>query len=176
MDDMPAEERDYPPSAAKLSKTPSWIMLGFVLGVVFVLALPPRKPSPPNAPRPALTPPAKPTPPTVERAKFFEEVFAEWSKYAVWDNELTEVAFWNSETKAFSDRFEVFRSGDRYYFRSIAQFTRPVLTHGVPKDSPLQFTETVASREEWLRENADENVRTFLTPPPAAPPVETQKP
>ncbi len=174
---MPAEERDYPPSAAKLSKTPSWIMLGFVLGVVFVLALPPRKSAPPPlAIRPAATPPATSAPPTVERAKFFEAVFAEWSKYAVWDNELTEVAFWNSETKAFSDRFEVFRSGDRYYFRSIAQFTRPVLMHGLPKDSPLQFTETVASREEWLRENTAEDVRAFLAPPAAAPPVETQKP
>jgi hypothetical protein len=124
-------------------------------------------------PRPALTsaasaprrPAGAPKPPTIERATFFESVFAEWSKYAGWDNELTEVAFWSAETKSFSEKFEVFRSGDRFYFRSISQFTRPLLTHGVPDNSPLQFTESQAARDEWLKENSAENVRKFLGAP-----------
>src|SRR3954464_13093159 len=109
MDDEPDEPR--PPKREQLSKTPSWVMLGFVLGVDCVLAWP-RKPDP----RPPLTvsPARQPapvekrsTPPTIARALFFENVFAEWSKYAVWENELTEVAFWSAETKSFSENFEV---------------------------------------------------------------------
>mgnify|MGYP001545057251 CR=1 FL=1 len=144
-------------------------MLGFVLGAIAVYTLPrPAKQivaPPPDVvakTQPAPAPPAPP--PTVERAVFFEDVFAEWSKYAVWENELTEVAFWNAATKSFSDRFEVFRSGEKYYFRSIARFTRPRLTHGVPGNSPLQFTETQAARDEWLRENSAENMKALLGP------------
>lgn len=172
MDDMPADERVYPPSVSKLSKTPSWIMLGFVLGALTVVTFPRKEPEPPAPARIAPAPRAlSATPPTVERAVFFEGVFAEWSKYAVWENDVTEVAFWSAETKAFSDRFEVYRTGDRNYFRSIARFTRPLLTHGVPENSPLQFTETQAARDEWLRESKAEQVRQFLDAPvgPAAP-------
>jgi hypothetical protein len=177
MDDMPAEERDYPPSVSKLSKTPSWIMLGFALGALCVLSLPQKSSEPAVPPRvERAAEPVAPTPPTVERGLFFESVFAEWSKYAVWENELTEVAFWNEKTKSFSDCFEVFRSGERYYFRSIPHFTRPELKHGVPKDSPLQFTETPATREEWLRENNAEKMRQFLEPPPGAAQPDPKKP
>lgn len=170
MDDEPYESAEpRPPKRDQLSKTPSWIMLGFVLGVAVVLSWP-RKETPPSAPVAAPLPARRPvfepsTPPPMARALFFEAVFAEWSKHAVWENELTEVAFFNAETKSFSDRFEVFRSGERFYFRSIPHFTRPLLTHGVPDDSPLQFTEPQAARDEWLRENSSENLKKFLGPP-----------
>lgn len=173
---MPADERVYLPSVSKLSKTPSWIMVGFVLGALTVITLPRKEP---EAPAPARIEPANrpvpTTPPTVERGKFFESVFAEWSKYAVWENDVTEVAFWNTETKAFSDRFEIYRTGDRNYFRSIDGFTRPPLTHGVPANSPLEFTETQAARDEWLRENNAEQVRNFLEAPVGAAPVAPKK-
>jgi hypothetical protein len=39
-----------------------------------------------------------------------------------------------------------------------------VLSHGVPANSPLQFTEPQARREEWLRENSAENMRKFMGP------------
>ncbi len=165
MDDEPDEPR--PPKREQLSKTPSWIMLGFALGAGCVLLWPHREES-----RAVLTsgvtprrPAAEAPPPTIERATFFESVFAEWSKYAVWDSELTEVAFWSADTKTFSEKFEVYRSGDRFYFRSIPEFTRPVLTHGVPNNSPLQFTEPQAGRDEWLKENSTENLRKFLGAP-----------
>jgi hypothetical protein len=161
-------EKPRRPKREQLSKTPSWIMLGFVLGAACVFMWP-RK----EEPRPALTaappaahrPAAEATPLTIERATFFENVFAEWNKYAVWENELTEVAFWSAESKSFSEKFEVFRSGDHFYFRSIPQFTRPLLTHGVPDNSPLQFTEPQTARDEWLKENSAENFRKFLGAP-----------
>ena len=159
-----------PPRREQLSKVPSWVMLGFVLGAACVLAWP-RQPG--LRPTPTLTPavlrkaPPEPAhPPTIERAKFFESVFAEWSRFAVWEDELTEVAFISAETNSFSEHFEVFRSGERYYFRSIPQFTRPVLTHGdIPNNSPLLFTEPQAVRDQWLRENSSENLRKFLGAP-----------
>jgi hypothetical protein len=167
MDDEIEEPRS--PKREQLSKTPSWVMLGFVLGAACVLAWP-RKPELRLAltATPAPTPVEKRPPPplTVDRALFFENVFAEWATHAAWENELTEVAFWNAETKSFSDRFEVFRSGERYYFRSISQFTRPLLTHGdIPGNSPLQFTEPQAAREQWLKENSAENFRKFIGDP-----------
>ena len=160
----------------KLSKTPSWIMLGFVLGALTVITFPRKEP---DAPAPARIEPVKPavlsTPPTVERAVFFEGVFAEWGKYAKWENDVTEVAFWNAETKTFSDRFEVYRTGDRNYFRTIWHFTRPLLTHGVPENSPLQFTEPQADRDEWLRESKAEQVRQFLETPVGPAPAASKK-
>ena len=165
------------PSPAKLSKTPSWVMLGFVLGVVFVLALPRRTVEPVGPLRVAAAPsPVLATPPTVERALFFESVFAEWSKYAAWESELTEVAFWNADTKSFSDRFEVFRSGERNYFRSIPHFTRPLLTHGVPANSPLQFTEPQEARDQWLRENSAQKTPFFYEQPMRGSGTEQKKP
>ena len=52
------------------------------------------------------------------------------------------------------------RFGDGIYFRSIPRLTRPVLTHGITADSPLEFTETEEQRREWLHEaSAEENWR-----------------
>ena len=42
MDDKePKPEKHYPISTAKMSKTPSWIMLGFLLAAAFVRLLSP---------------------------------------------------------------------------------------------------------------------------------------
>ncbi len=142
MEDLPAE-RPAPPS--RLSRTPSWITLGFVLGALFVALLPGPKP-----------PPAAPTPPAqvvkLERPKLteIEAVFAHWGDRAVWQNDLTEVALWDTERHSYSLFYEVLRNGDTYYFRSIPHLTRPLLTRGVDANAPLQFTETEESRREWL--------------------------
>jgi hypothetical protein len=150
-------------------------MLGFVLGVLFVLALPRRQAEAP--PQPALVPvaseaPKAATPLTPPRLTTIEAVFAEWGKYAVWERDVTEVALYDSQTKDFSDDFEVLRFGDDYYFRSIPRLTRPVLTHGLPAGSPLRYTETEEQRKEWLRDSSEENWQALghaLVPrPPAA--------
>ena len=140
MDDEP--EEPSAPSPAPHSKTPSWVMLGFVLGALAMLALPrPEKIAPPPPALAALSV-AAPLPPqiTVERGVFFEDVFAELSPSAVWQDDLTEVAFWNPDRRAYADCYEVLRVNDKFYFRSIPHLTRPLLTKGVGANSPLQFT------------------------------------
>lgn len=169
------------PSKPKPSQVPSWITLGFVLGALFVMALP-RRGAPEDSaklmqPEPAATPAPKLSTP---RLTTIEAVFAAWDRYAVWNNGTTEVALWNPETKAFSDFYEVARIGDNTYFRSIAGLTRPVLTHGVVSDSPLQFTETEGQRLEWLREVDKENFKAVSAAAresfPAPPAPEPERP
>jgi len=140
------EKKPSTPSPARLSKTPSWITLGFVLGALFVLALQ-REESDKR-----LSTAVPPTTVRLERPKMteIEAVFADWGKYAVWQNDVTEVALWDTEKHNYSICYEVVRIGENYYFRSIPRLTRPVLTRGVRSESPLQFTETEESRREWL--------------------------
>jgi len=139
------ESPDRPPSPSRLSKTPSWILLGFVIGALFVWALP--RPT-----RPEADPGPPPRRVLLERPKAtdIEAVFADWGRHASWDHDLTEVALWDVEKKSYTLYYEILRSGDVCYFRSIPRLTRPLLTHGVPKTAPLQYTETEEQRHEWL--------------------------
>ena len=150
------EEKTEKPS--KPSQVPSWIMLGFIIGAGFVLALPGRRQPAPLA-SPAVVQAQGPRVVRVgpPRLTVIEAVFEEWGRYASWDNDITEVGLWNADTRAFSDCFEVVKFGDACYFRSIPRLTRPVLTHGVKAGSPLLFTETEEQRKEWLRDRDEEN-------------------
>jgi len=142
---MDEAENQVPSGPARLSKTPSWVTLGFILGALFVFALP-RNDQPSTS--------AEPPAPTVrlERPKLteIEAVFADWGQYAVWENDLTEIALWDTAKHSYSIYYEVLRSGENYYFRSIPKLTRPILTRGIQPQSPLQFTETETTRREWL--------------------------
>jgi hypothetical protein len=151
-------DEESPPPAGKPSQVPSWVMLGFALGALFVLALPRHAPveAEARAAEPPSPVPTRSVPPPIST---IEAVFAGWDKYAVWSNDTTEVALWNPDTKAYSDCYEVLKMGDAYYFRSITRLSRPVLAHGVPEGSPLQFTETARQRQEWLAEVGKENMR-----------------
>lgn len=156
--DEPAKA--YPPSANRLSKTPSWVTLGFVLGALFVWALPRAEMTAP--------PPAPPAPVVqLQRPKVtdIEAVFAEWGHFAVWENDLTEVALWDVDKKSYSIFYEVLRSGDAFYFRSIPRLTRPLLTHGLQSPMPLQFTETEALRREWVEHGRFESGAPSNLPP-----------
>jgi len=138
------------PSVRKLSKTPSWITLGFLLGAAFVWSLP----EPQKAPEPEL--PTQVVKLERPQQTEIEAVFSYWQDHAVWENDLTEVALWDTERKSYSICYEVLRNGDLYYFRTIPHLTRPVLTRGIPSDTPLQFTEPEARRREWLQEARSE--------------------
>jgi hypothetical protein len=151
------EDKPSKPLPQRPSQIPSWVTLGFVLGALFVLALPKRSAVPLPLPvvQEEAPPPSAPVePPTVTT---IEAVFAAWDKYAVWSNDRTEVALWDAGSKSFSECYEVLRNGNDYYFRSIPSLTRPVLTHGVVDNSPLVFTETSRQRSDWLDEVHKEN-------------------
>lgn len=156
-------ERDEEPgNEAPERKRPSlafsWATLGFILGALFVLTIPRRAPPPPSAPPPAPAPVVRLARPPLST---IEAVFAEWNQYAVWNNGMTQVALFDGQTKTFSDCYEVVRLGGNDYFRSIPTLTEPVLEHGVPDDSPLEFTETAEQRAEWLRAVNDENWKSI---------------
>ena len=176
-DENVPDENARPLRRAKPSMAPSWAMLGFVLGALFVLALP--RPAPPAAPLlPPVPPPVAP-PLTLARLSLVENVFAEWSDSAIWANDITEVAMWNGDNKSYSDFYEVMRSGGSFYFRSIPRLTRPVLTHDVKPNAPFQFTETQARRDEWLKERNQLTFRALaeaaqknIPAPGAKPPVD----
>jgi hypothetical protein len=159
---MEDTESTRPVSASRLSKTPSWITLGFGLGVLFMLTLPhdqdaaktqtrlERAVEPVRLERPALTD--------------IEAVFADWERYAVWHEDSTEVALWDTARQSYSIFYEVLRRDGVYYFRSIPHLTRPVLTRGVPAKSPLQYTETEESRRAWVEHGQYEPEREDSPP------------
>jgi hypothetical protein len=169
LDDEPNEEPRKP------SKVPSWIVLGFVLGAAFVMALPRHEAPQPPAPEEK---PAAPAPRPPARISTIEAVFEAWDQYAVWDDDRTQVALWDSSTRTYADCYEVLKTPDGYYFRSIPELTQPVLTHGIVQDMPLQFTETERQRAEWLGEVQRENwkaitdgARRALAPAPTPAPA-----
>lgn len=179
-DDNPPDKR-YPPSVSKMSKTPSWVMLGFVLGALFVLALPERQ-APAPSPAPAATPeapkpePVRPPPPLTR----IEAVFDEWGKYAVWHDDTTEVALWDPTVERYADFYEIRRIQGVLYFRSIPQLTRrPIGRGGHLAGSPLLFTETEEQFQEWdERDRARRPLERMWEPPARKPPpkVELQAP
>lgn len=148
------EIRRHPVPVSKMSKTPSWVMVGFVLGAAFVLALPDWKKSEPSAPEadpPAVElpiPPAPPRPPPpLSRV---EAVFEEWGRYAAWHDDTTEVALWDSSEERFADYYEVRQVNGVLYFRSITRLTRRIINRGKQlMESPLQFTETEEQFRDW---------------------------
>lgn len=140
------------------STIPSWVMLGFAAGVLcmWLLRATVEKTEPPVAP------PADPAPSRVAvapRPMEIEAVFAQYAEYSQWANDTTEVVLWNRGAQEIIDRFEVRRAGGEYFFRTIPQLTRRVLTHGVPDNLPIQFTETEAQYQQWLKDVAKENTR-----------------
>ena len=170
-DDNPSE-----PVQGKPSQVPSWVTLGFVLGALFVLALPRRAVEAPARPAAdaAAARPSKAA--AAPRVTTIEAVFAAWDKYAIWSGDTTEVALWSADTMSYSECYEVLRASNGCYFRSIPKLTQPVLTHGVVDESPLQFTETARQRQEWLSEVDRENLKALSEAARQTLPVQAAEP
>ncbi|MBI5693879.1 MAG: hypothetical protein HZC55_27710 [Verrucomicrobia bacterium] len=171
-DDAPAPREPYPLTkpGATLSRTPSWVMLGFILGALFVYALMRREAAPPATVQVQMLPPPKPAPREKATLSTIEAVFAVWGEHATWSGDTTEVALWNKEEKAYTDYYEVRRIGGILYFRSIPELTRRIIRHGKElPDSPLQFTETEEQYREWLEHGRRER-------PPEGPPPRLVRP
>jgi hypothetical protein len=186
MDDEPTDSQGSYPlkrSPAKLSKTPSWVMLGFILGALTVYAMMRHPQTAAPAPvRVQFVDPPKPVgprpPPPLST---IETVFELWGEHAVWSDNTTEVALWNKQERAFAEFYEVRRIGGVNYFRSIPNLTRRVLTHGKAlPDSPLQFTETEEQYQEWRdhgrRERPVEGLPRQDAPIPRPPPPQPPRP
>lgn len=154
-DDEPVSERkSYPTPVSKMSKVPSWISVGFVLGAVFVWGLFKPKPVPPEV---KIVEVVRPTP-TETKLTTIEAVFADWGQHAVWHNDSTEIAYWNTGTEDFSEFYEVRRVGEALYFRSIPRLTRRIVNRGkpLPAECPLRFTETEEQYREWREHGRSE--------------------
>ncbi len=142
-------------------------MLGFILGAAFIWALP--RHEPPVRPI-IVAPPAPKSTAAAEPRELttIEAVFDRWSEYAVWDDDLTQVALWNGAVGDFAEFYEVLRVNRAYYFRSIPHLTNRIVRHGkpVPAECPLQFTETDEQYREWREhdryERPAENLRPSL--------------
>jgi hypothetical protein len=151
---------DQKPRAEQLSKTPSWIMLGFLLGGVFVFTVqheffPPSEPAAAPAPaRPASSSSssaeyrAAPTPAQRQPLYALEDIFETYKQHALWEYDTTEVAFFNPLTDSCTEYVEVLRVGEKFYFRTIPRLTRPVVDRGLGPSAPIVFTEPQAMRDE----------------------------
>lgn len=165
-DEVERPRKEYPLSTRKMSKTPSWVMLGFVLGAVTVWSLVGHL----ERSRPVATAAvtedreetraklvAAATPREPRPLSEIDAVFEQWKQYVVWEYDLTEVALWNEKTRAYSDCYEVFRYAGRYFFRPIPELTRRVIRRGkeIP-ECPLLFTETEEQYQEWRQHGRNE--------------------
>jgi len=138
------------PRSGELSKVPSWILLGFLIGAAFVFLLRREyifgsEAAAASLVEPALAVPAAP-PPSLTALKgepsltAIEAIWTAWGEHAVWMGEVSEVAMWNTQSLAFSDCLEVTRRGESYFFRSIPKLTRPIVDRGLGIKAPIQFT------------------------------------
>ena len=142
------EFNESPPAPRpKPSKIPSWIMLGFILGVLFVRALP--RPRATLAVQPTASPVIS-APATATHARFseVEASFLEWQKYALWAGDVAYVVMWDRETGTFRDCYQVLRRGDEmFFFRSVPRPKNLRAREDVPPNLPLQFLKPVPEEE-----------------------------
>jgi hypothetical protein len=182
MDEPDEVSRDEEPAPPKMSKTSSWVMLGFVIGAATVWAYLGQTEK--AASTPPVTLKAWPQAPRAEPSSLtvIEALFARYGDDAVWDKNTTEVAMWTAATREFSEFYEVRRVGGELYFRSIPKLTRMPIRHGKPPadDVPLRFTESEDQYREWLEhgrfERAEESLQPTLLGPALIPAGEMPKP
>jgi hypothetical protein len=156
-----------PATSAKPSKTPSWIMLGFMAGALFVWALQHGKDTPAPASKPAPVVPATVAPVSLPpRLSDVEAVFEEWKRYAVWANDTTYVCWSDPATGHYRDCFEVVRRGEALFFRSVPRPRNLRAIDGVPATSPLEFLNPVPEVRGLFGERIAQPV---VEPPPGLP-------
>lgn len=141
----------------ELSKVPSWIMLGFLIGGLFVFLLRreylARTPVEPPLSSQSVEGVVVPKEPSLTEMKGFpslvaiENVWDEWGSHAIWADGTTEFALWNTRTEGFTDFFEAVAQEGQVYFRSIPKLTRPIADRGLGKESPLLFTTPVVAQK-----------------------------
>ncbi len=143
------------PSPEKLSKAPSWMLIGFVAGILVAhsgiryydthwkpIPAPPPEPVRPPTPEEKAERAAKNRP----DLWLVEALFEQRAPEAIWQDNLTEIILWNAATNDFKDGVEVLRRGEKFYYRSIDKLTRLPLDQGVAPNATLVLTEPEAVR------------------------------
>jgi len=139
------------PSREQLSKTPSWIMVGFVLGCLATITVErdlneEKEEAKAKLPVPAPVVRPEPAVNTITRINdkpslaVVEALFSKSVDRAIWRGNTTEFEAWNQATGKFTDYFEVVRSDGLYYFRSIPNLTRPPFEPEKNQSELLIFT------------------------------------
>lgn len=172
-------EDDAPVEQKSPSQVPSWLMVGFLVGVVTMWVFrseptPPLEPVDSSAEAVAAEAAAgfESEEPVEEMGRMSLEtvsaLFEAYRDWVWWTDDKTQIAVWNSDTMGFTDHYEVIRTLEADYFRPIEQFTRLPLPGYGPDNSPILFTETAEQRaKRQIRANPE------LAPRPERPdPVE----
>ena len=146
---------------ASLSHVPSWILIGFGLGALTVWGFLSRPEPPPPVTPPAAdvdataaTPLASPATPRRNPAaltdrpslQVVEALFEQHRAWAFWDNGATQIALWNGATGAFTDFFEIRRTEEGTYYRTLDALTWWPIEYYGPDNAPIRFTETNVMR------------------------------
>lgn len=144
--------------AQSSSPAPLWLTLGFAAGLgfggmAFRDATPP--PSAAKAPATPAAPDRTEIPVNAGTLRAVEQTFERWGGYAVWENDVTEIAAWDARRKRHADFYEVRRHDGKFYFRSLRALTRPILDHEVRATLPFAFTEPQWRRDQFYREHPD---------------------
>ena len=164
----------------KPSQIPSWVMVGFVLGVLTMWGFQSGDDAetvannePPTAVGETSLPDAPSDNPLKREGKpsieVVQELFDDLREWAFWTDDRTEIAVWNATTGGFTDHFEIVRGDDTDYFRAIPRFSRLPLEGYGPEHSPILFTETAEQRSKrYYQANPDQ----VPSPRPGPTPVE----
>jgi hypothetical protein len=130
--------KPYPPGPARMSKVPSWISVGFVIGALVGWTVREPKPAPP--PQTRIVEVTRPDPHPI-KISTVEAIFEEWRQFAAWrDDDTTEIEIFNTDTNQH-DAYEVRRVDDRFYFRTLPRLTRKLIDYGdkLPPNAPIRF-------------------------------------
>ena len=145
------------PTRESLSKTPSWIMLGVIIGSIVTVTVQKhwggRNDESPPIPAPAAGPAGETSKePAITNTHLslfaMETLFQQYQENVVWRHEIKEVVFWNPFTDQYSEYVEVLRNGEDFYFRSIPRLTRPIIEELMDPNVPMRFTEPESVRAE----------------------------
>lgn len=157
------------------SPVPLWLTLGFALGAGFGYFVFHEEKSKTHVAPPLVVTasPAREPDPVRDAGTLavLEQQFDRWGGYAVWENDITELAAWDPRRRRHSDFIEVRRDGGVFYFRTLTSLTRPLIDHGPRAALPFAFTEPPWRRDEFYRENPgyDPSAEPLVDLPPKTP-------
>lgn len=157
---------------------PAWLTTGLFLGGLWGWYL--FRPVPAATMSASRQTPEAVVPAAVGGLAEVEKLFRIWGGYAVWEDDLTEIAVMRAQPGRIQpEYYQVSRVGRAFYFRTLSHLTRPLIDHGGLARCMLAFTEPRWMHEQYYREHPAETpgayrpeelvARSSLLPP--RPPV-----